>query len=196
MKLYKPLILVSFFCLAYLGGCKGILDGYMSPTGGTKVPDYPYFITTKPLIVKKILVPTGTTLVYEVHLLKNGKQGDLMSEDKLKEIKLTGIGTIYWGGVPITSIYKFFNPEMRGFTVYANFEQLSKDKISKFSELWQKCSDNLKISIKNSDDWSFNTKNISDIESCDVNYSRFSKLKERQMFLDEMYAELLKIDSN
>ena len=165
----------------------------MNPTGGNTAPNYPYFITTEPLVVKKILVPKETKLIYEEHAFKKGKQDKIMSEEKLNTIDLPVGETIDWGGVPIISIHKFFNSEMRGFTVSANFNQMRKDKKTKFSELWNSCSSNLGITVQTINDWSFNKKNISNIESCSVNYQRYFKDNaEQQKFLDSMLAELIK----
>ena len=58
MKIFKPLSLLFSVLLA---GCVG----NMNPTGGNSAPNYPFFITTEPLMVKKIQVPVGTKLVYE-----------------------------------------------------------------------------------------------------------------------------------
>ena len=85
---------------------------------------------------------------------------------------------------------------MCGFSVYADFKQLSNDKKTKFSELWQNCNEDLGIKVKNIDDWSFNKNNILDIESCGVNYQRYFKENAKQQkFLDNMYSELMKINS-
>ncbi|EDM35952.1 hypothetical protein PBAL39_23132 [Pedobacter sp. BAL39] len=185
MKIFK---LSSFLLgLGTLTGCVG----NMNPTGGNSAPNYPYFITTTPLVVKKIAVPVGTKLVYEKQLFKKGKQDKIMNERKLTTIDLPQGETLDWGGVPITSITKFFNSEMRGFTVSADFEKLSGDKKTKFSELWQSCSENLGIAVKHTDDWSFNTKNISDVQSCSVLYQRYFKDNaSQQAFLDNLYKEL------
>jgi len=190
MKFFK---LSSFLLgLFSLTGC----IGSMTSTGGNSAPNYPYFITTARLVVKKILVPKGTRLVYEEHFSKEGKQDKMMAEGKLHTIELPVGETIDWGGVPVTSITKFFNSEMRGFTVYADFNKLSNDKRTKFSELWQSCDSDLGIAVKNIDDWSFNTKNISDVQSCSVLYQRYFKEDEKQQnFLDNIYAELIKIGS-
>lgn len=189
MKLLKPF---SSLLGLLLTGCVG----NMNPTGGNSAPNYPYFITTEPVTVKKILVPKGTTLVYEERLFLEGKQEKMMSEQRLITIKLPSGQTLNWGGVPVTSIDKFFNSEMRGYTVYADFTKLHEDKKTKFSEMWQSCSDGLGITIKNTDDWSFNKANIADIESCSVLYQRYFKDNAKQQgFLDEMLAELRKIDS-
>nr|WP_199000826.1 hypothetical protein [Flavobacterium sp. ASV13] len=190
MKIFKSYHLL--LGLLFLTGCVG----NMNPTGGNSAPNYPYFITTKPLIVKNIAVPRGTKLTYEENFFKEGKQQEMMGEAKLTTIDLPAGQTINWGGVPVTSINKFFNSEMRGFTVYADFSKLSDDKKTKFSELWQSCSNDLGITIKNTDDWSFNTKNISDVESCSVIYQRYFKDDIRQQtFLNEIYSELLKVGS-
>ena len=188
----KYIKLSSFLLgLFFLSGC----IGNMNPNGSPP-PDYPYFETTEPMVVKKIVVPAGTKLVYEEHFFKKGKQDKILSEEKLNTIEFPLGETIDWGGVPVTSITKFFNSEMRGFTVYANFDQLSNDKRTKFSQLWQSCSDGLGITIKNTDDWSFNTKNISDTESCSVLYQRYFKEDaSQQIFLDSLYTELMKIGS-
>ncbi len=52
------------FCIALLSNL-GACVGNMNPTGGNGRPDYPYYITTQPMIVKKINVPIGTKLEYE-----------------------------------------------------------------------------------------------------------------------------------
>ncbi|OXA70299.1 hypothetical protein B0A67_16025 [Flavobacterium aquidurense] len=190
MKFFKSSF--SLLGLLFLTGCVG----NMNPTGGNSTPNYPYFITVKPLVVKKIAVPTGTKLVYEEQFFKEGKQEKMLNEEKLITIELPKGQFIIWGGVPVTSIDKFFNSEMRGYTVYADFEKLTEDKKTKFSEMWQSCSNDIGITVKNTEDWSFNTQNISDVESCSVLYQRYFKENEsQQKFLNEIYSELLKVDS-
>jgi len=187
MRFYK--LSVFLLGLSLLTSCVG----NMNPTGGNSTPNYPYFITTKPLVVKKILVPAGTRLVYEEQYFKEGEQKEMLSEEKLITISLQDSSTIYWGGVPITEINKFFNSEMRGYTVYADFKRLDIKNVTKFSELWKSCSDGLGISIKNGDDWSFNPKNIDDVQSCSVLYQRYFKDDmQQQQFLDNLYSELKK----
>lgn len=190
MKFFKSPL--SALGLLFLTGCVG----NMNPTGGNSTPNYPYYITEKPLEIKKIRVPKGTTLVYEEHFFKEGKQDKMLSESKLTKIELPAGVTIDWGGVPVISISKFFNSDMRGYRVYADFSQLSNDKKTRFSELWQSCNDNIGITVRNSDDWSFNTKNITDVENCSVLYQRyFKENEEQQKFLNEMYSELQKAGS-
>ncbi|WP_264550601.1 hypothetical protein [Flavobacterium sp. N2038] len=170
------------------------LSGMGNPTGG-RGPNYPYFITTEPTTIKKIVVPKGTKLTYEEQFLKEGEQDEIMNENKLTMVELPEGKTIDWGGIPVFMIIKFFNPEMQGYSVYADFSQLKKDKKTKFSELWQSCNNDLGLLIKNTDDWTFNTKNIRDISDCGVNYQRyFRNNKEQQQFLDELYSELKKVN--
>jgi hypothetical protein len=181
----------SFLSLCILNGCVG----NMNPTGGNSTPNYPFFITKKPSIVKKIAVPTGTKLTYEEHFFKEGEQEKMMSEEKLTYIELPMDKVIYWGGVSVSKISKFFNSEMRGFTVYADFKHINTNKRTPFSELWKSCSNGLGISVRSTDDWSFNKKNISDVQSCSVLYQRYFKEdKEQQDFLNSLYTELNRVE--
>ena len=126
-------LIIALFTIGYfvlLG-----LSGMGSPTGG-RGPNYPYFITLEPTTIKNILVPKGTKLTYEEQFFKEGQQDKIMNEEKLTSIELPEGKTIDWGNVPVFMILKFFNSEMRGYTVYADFNQLSNDKKTKFSELW------------------------------------------------------------
>lgn len=188
----KFLKIFSFLLSLSFAGCVGS----MNPTGGNSTPNYPYFITQDVLVIKNIQVPKGTTLVYKEQFLKEGQQDQLMDEDKLTAIRLPVGQTIIWGGVPVTSVTKFFNSEMRGFSVTASFKQLSPAKQTKFSQLWQSCSDDLDITVQNIQDWSFNKSNIADVEGCSVLYQRYFKDdREQQQFLDRVYTELMKIHS-
>lgn len=168
--------------------------GNMNPTGGNSAPDYPYYMTLEPMIIKKILVPKGTKLIYEEHFFKEGQQDKMLNADNLTGIVFPIDEELIWAGVPITSIHKFFNSEMRGYSIMANFDKVPADKKTKFAALWQSCDTELGILIKNNDDWSFNKKNISDVNDCSVLYQRyFKENNEQQAFLNEMYAELMKI---
>ncbi|UUC44731.1 hypothetical protein [Flavobacterium cerinum] len=185
MKFFK--FLFTLFGLLLLAGCR--LEN--APKG--LMIDYPYFITKDSMFVKKIMVPKGTELIYQEDGFNKGKQEKILNEENLKTIKLHNGATIDWGGVPVYEIELFFNTKMHGFTVYANFYRLSKDKKTKFSELWQSCNDGLGVTVKNLNDWSFNPKNISDIESCSVSYQRYFKEDAKQQkFLDSIYNEVTK----
>ncbi|MDR2269623.1 MAG: hypothetical protein LBF27_01850 [Sphingobacterium sp.] len=166
------------------------LSGMGNPTGG-RGPDYPYFITTEPVTVKKIVVPKGTKLTYEEQLFKEGQQNRIMNENRLTNILLPEGKTIDWGGVPVYSINKFFNPEMIGYSVSADFSKLSDEKRTKFSVLWQHCGGELGVLIKDADDWTFDTRNIRDISDCSASYQRYFKEDDtQQKFLDSLYREL------
>jgi hypothetical protein len=55
-------------------------------------------------------------------------------------------------------------------------------KASGFSKQWQRCGDDLGISIKNTEDWSFNASNIADVENCSVLYQRYFKTMQTKIF--------------
>ncbi|MGA6136537.1 hypothetical protein ACPER7_09525 [Acinetobacter dispersus] len=187
----KAMIFLTAAMTVPLAGCVG----NMNPTGGNSRPNYPYYVTQQPMLVKKIHVPAGTTLVYKEQYFKKGKQDQIMSENKLTDIRLPIGQSIDWGGVPVTMISQFFNSAMRGYSVYPDFKKLDAAKRTRFSQLWQSCDDDLGISIKDRKDWSFNKANIADVESCSTNYQRYFKNdQEQQQFLDLMYHELMKIN--
>ncbi|OTG92619.1 hypothetical protein B9T35_13145 [Acinetobacter sp. ANC 3832] len=187
-------ILFPFISTCFLlSGC--IVN--MNPTGGNSRPDYPYFITTTPLTIKHIDVPTGTHLVYVDQKFKKGKQDQIMPEKNLTQIVLPENANMTWGGVPITSIHQFFNSAMTGYTVNADFSKLNPSAQTRFSKLWKSCDEGLGITIKDRSDWSFNKNNIVDVQSCSVLYQRYFKdNQEQQKFLDYLYSELNKINSN
>ena len=171
--------------------------GNMNPAGGNSRPDYPYFITTTPLTIKHIDVPTGTHLVYGDQKYKKGKQNQIMPEKNLTQIILPENANMTWGDVPITSIHQFFNSAMTGYTVNADFSKLNPSAQTRFSKLWKSCDEGLGITIKDRSDWSFNKNNIVDVQSCSVLYQRYFKNnQEQQKFLDDLYSELNKINSN
>ena len=180
-------------------GCIIVLDGLSNmgnPNGG-RAPDYPFFITTGPVTVKKIMVPKGTKLTYEEQFFREGRQDKIMNEKKLTDIELPKGKPINWGGVPVYMITKFFNSEMKGYSVYADFSQLGDNKKTKLSEMWQSCGGQLGILVKNTDDWAFDTKNIVDISDCSVIYQRYFKEDlEQQRFLDNLLNEIKKNGQN
>ncbi|TDG37312.1 hypothetical protein EZJ43_04125 [Pedobacter changchengzhani] len=179
----------SIFTL-FLSGCLG----NMNPTGSNSSPNYPWFVVKQPLLVKNILVPTGTTLTYNEDYFKTGEQDKAMSEKKLKSINFPANAPLNWGGVPVTSISKFFNSEMHGVSVNANFKKLPDENKTRFSRLWESCDSDMGILLKNTNDWSFNKANIADVESCSVLYQRYFKDNAaQQTFLNNMYNELLKV---
>lgn len=89
----KARIFLSAAMTVSLAGCVG----NMNPTGGNSRPNYPYYVTQQPMLVKKIHVPAGTTLVYKEQYFKQGKQPQIMSENKLTDIRLPIGQSIDWG---------------------------------------------------------------------------------------------------
>ena len=193
---YIILAILALTALVAIGAIV-LLDGLrsMGNPNGSGAPDYPYFITTETATIKNIELPKGTKLTYEEQFFKEGKQDRIMNEKKLTDIELPKGKPVYWGGVPVYTIRKFFNSEMKGYSIYADFGQLSAGKKSKFSEMWQSCGGEMGVLVKNTDDWSFDTKNIVDISSCSVIYQRYFKEDaEQQRFLDKLFDELKNID--
>lgn len=186
MKLFK----LSFILmgLLFLNSCR-----LENAPKGLQI-DYPYFITKDSVVVKKIKVPKGTKLVYNESPIYKGVQIQMLDENQLSEIEFQDKDTIYWGGVPITHIRIFFNDEIPGYTVYADFTRLSESKKTKFSELWERYDDGLGVKIKNLDDWSFNQKNISDINDCGLNQRYFKEDIKQQKTLDSILNEMKKIE--
>ena len=182
--------LVLFAVVSTLSGCAHILYGE------EKSKNPPYFITKEPTVIKKILLPKGTRLVYEEAFLKKGLQTKLMNENKLTHIWPPQNNTFKWAGVPVAYMYRFFNTDMSGFTVQANFSLLENNDKTKFSEMWQSCNDRLGIEVKDLNDWSFNLNNVTDITDCSAGYQRYFKdNKKVQNFLDDLYFEMRKVRS-
>jgi len=143
----------------------------------------PFFITSKPIIFKKISLPKGTKIIYTYrYFWETFEQKKPRSEKDIKKIVFKE--EINWGGIPVTSISKFFNPEMTGFTLH--FNELNKTKKNQLYPLLHICNKEIGINIKNSNDWSFNKKNILSIQSCGF---------EKQKYLDILYTKLMKLEN-
>lgn len=181
------LFLISIGCFYYVKA--------LGSTGVLHTPnDSPYVITNKPLIIKNLAIPIGAKITYKKrYFWEKNEQKKLPNEKNITEISFKEGQTLDWGGVPITSIKMFYNSEMRGYSVSADFNSLDKNNETPFSKLWQSCDANLDITVENINDWSFNKRNILDIASCGVNCQRHFKLDlNQQVFLDNLYNELLK----
>ena len=195
METKKILIIIGVILLIVIAG----FYLYIRALGSMWVvntPDKsPYFITAKPIVVNNILLPKETKITYNKrYFWEKYEQKKPLNEKDITRISFKEGITIDWGGIPIREIIKFFNPEMKGYSVYANFDSLNKNKKTQFYNLWKSCNSELGITVKDTDDWSFNKKNILDIESCGVTYQRFfSEDKKQQIFLDNLYNELTKI---
>ncbi len=193
METKKIFIVLGIIVLIAIGYfyiyAKGLGSMYVV---ANKPDESPFFMTTQPIIVKNILLPKETKIIYKKHYFwEKHEQKELLKEKDIVEISFKEV--IYWGGVPITSIDKFFNPEMKGFSVYADFDKLNKNKETQFSNLWQSCNSVLGINVKDINDWSFNKKNILDVEGCGGNSRYFNEDIKQQNFLNNLHNELIKI---
>jgi hypothetical protein len=194
MKNQKILIVSGVVLLIAIGCFYAYINALASMWMLDNKPDKrPFFVTTEPITVKNIRLPEGTKIIYEQkYFWRKHEQKKLLDEKAIVEISFKEGTTIDWGGVPITLMVKFYNSDMKGFSVYADFDKL-KEK-TRFSNLWKSCNDNLGITVDDANDWSFNKKNILTVESCGVNYQRyFREDKNQQRFLDDLQNELMKI---
>ncbi|KAA3624207.1 MAG: hypothetical protein DWQ02_23380 [Bacteroidetes bacterium] len=191
----QKILIVSGIVILIAIGC---LYAYLNALGASwalnKPDKRPFFVTTKQIVVKNILLPEGTKIIYKnQYFWKKHEQNKPLNPKDIIEISFMEGTTINWGGVPITSIVRFYNSEMKGFSVYADFEKLNKR--TRFADLWESCHDNLGITVEDTEDWSFNKKNILNVESCGVNYQRyFEEDEDQQRFLDDLYKELMTIN--
>ncbi|WP_225034794.1 hypothetical protein [Winogradskyella sp. SM1960] len=195
MERKKLVIIISIILLLLIGSIYAYMNALGSMWVLNKPDESPYFITTESITIKNIPLPKGTKITYKKRFFwEKYEQEKLLNEDNVTDISFKKGVTIDWGGVPITSIHKFYNSKMKGFSVNADFDKLNNTKKTQFSNLWLRCNDNLGITVENTNDWSFNKKNILDIESCGVNNQRYFKEdKNQQRFLDELYSQLMKI---
>jgi len=193
MEAKKIFSIVGILVLIVIGSFFLYLNALGSAWVINKPDKSPFFVTTKPIIIKNILLPKGTKIKYKKrYFWEKYEQEELLNEKDITTISFRQGTTINWGGVPITSITKFFNSEMKGFSVHADLDKLQENKKTQFSNLWLNCNTDLGITVKNTDDWSFNKHNILDVESCGVNNQRYFKEdKNQQRFLDSLYNELM-----
>ncbi|WP_146035267.1 hypothetical protein [Formosa algae] len=195
MNTKKILIILGVLILIVGGYFYAYLKASASMYSTHTVDKSPFYITKAPIIIKHLNIPKGTTIRYKQrYFWQKMEQDKLLKEADITELSFEKGNYINWGGVPITSIYKFFNTDMTGYTVNADFSALAADQETPFSKQWQSCSNSLSITVKDVNDWSCNKNNIADIESCSVSYQRyFSEDANQQMFLDQLYIELMKI---
>ncbi len=197
MKFKKILVVVGIIILIVTGSFVAYITALASAYDLNKPDKRPFFVITEPVIVKNIMLPKGTKIIYEKrYFWQEYEQEKQLNEKDIVQISFHTETTIDWGGVPITSIVKFYNSEMSGYTVYADFNKLNKNTESRFANLWQSCNKRLGIIVKNTADWSFNKENILDVQSCGVNYQRyFSDDTAQQKYLDTLYNALIEINN-
>lgn len=194
MTANKIMIAVGLLIVIAIVGFLFYLQALSSAYSLHKPDKRPYYITTEPLVVKNITLPKGTKITYEKrHFWERRERSKPGNEQDISQITLLGGTTIDWGGMPITSITKFYNSSMKGFAVYADFEKLDSAKGTEFSRLWQRADENLGVTVVNTADWSFNKENILDVESCGMFQRYYKEDVEQQAFLDSVFSELKKI---
>ena len=193
MRPKKLFIIIGAIILIASGFAYAYINALASALVINKPDKRPFFITTKPVIIKNISLPVGTKIIYEKqYFWEKYEQKKLLNEKDIVSINFRKGTTINWGGMPITSIVRFYNTEIKGFSVYADFDKIYKNNRTPFLNLWLNCNSELGIIVENTNDWSFNKKNVLDIESCGVNNQRaFEEDKNQQKFLDELLSELM-----
>ena len=170
MTTRKMLIIFSVVIIIALACFYGYLVALGSMWSIKRPDKNTFFFNTKPILVKNMILPNGAKILYErQYFWQSQQQEQPLKETDIIQISLMEGTTINWAGVPITSIVRFYNSKMKGFTVHADFSKLNAE--TGFSHQWQNCNeDYLGITVKNTNDWSFNKDNIVDVESCGVNY--------------------------
>jgi len=181
------LSILSFSAL-FLTGCIGCYN----PTGCNR-DDSPYFYTTQITQAKGVIVPVGTKLVYKSQKSKQkNEQTAPLKEENITSIKLAKDTTILWGGMPTNHLLQFANSQMQGFTVY-RVPEVPVAYSNQFLKLWKECDNDLDISIKNKNDWSFNPENMK-IIGCGVNYQEQSQYNTNNPNQDKVDILLIKIN--
>ncbi len=192
----KLLIVIGGVVLITVGCFYAYLYALGSAWTLNKPDKRPFFITTEPIVVKKIIIPKGTKVIYDKQFFwEKYEQKEPLNEEDIIEISIMNGSTIDWGGIPVNSMVKFYNSEMKGYSVNADFRKLEDYRKTEFSNLWQSCNSDLGITVKQENDWSFNKENISDVQSCGVIYQRyFVEDAKQQSFLDSLHTALMKTD--
>lgn len=133
------------------------------------LPDYKYYIVKEPMVVKNLELPVGTRIVYfNTSLFGDSESSRPLKEKNIYQIFFPDDKPLIWGGMPVALIERFFNRDMKGFTVYPalgnSFEsEKNKNKLmekSKFLKLWFMWTEQMHVDIKNEKDWSFNPDNM------------------------------------
>ena len=171
-----------------LSGCIGCYN----PTGCSRDTS-PYYTTTSSTLVRGITVPAQTKLIYKSqNYFQKEQQPTALKEKNLTDIKLPADKAIVWGGMPSSMFIQFFNSEMKGFSVYPA-EDFVPESSSDFIKLWQSCASDLDVTLKNTNDWSFNPENM-EIRGCGVNIQKRSQYNDHWPNQDEADAFLIKIN--
>lgn len=171
-----------------LTGCIGCYN----PTGCSRDTS-PYYITTTTTQVRGITVPPQSKIKYKSqNAFQKEQQMKALKEKDITGIQLAPDTAILWGDMPSYMFIKFFNSEMRGFSVYPA-ERFTPTSQNEFIKLWQSCASDLDITLKNPNDWSFNPENM-EIRGCGVNIQKRSQYNEHWPNQDQADEFLIKIN--
>lgn len=149
-------------------------------------PDYKYYIVKEPMVVKNLELPVGTRIVYfNTSLFEDRESSRPLREKNIYQIFFPDDNPLIWGGVSVTLIERFFNRDMKGFTVYPELgNSLESDenkrklmKKNEFLKLWFMWTANMHVDIKDEKDWSFNPDNMVLGGEADVRYIDYGNLK-------------------
>lgn len=147
--------------------------GCYNPTGCT-TDTSPYYITKTTTHIRGITIPPQTKLKYKsLNFSQKDQQTKPLKERDLTNIELPTNTAIVWGGMPSSKFIQFFNSEMKGFTVY-RAQGSSQNSSSEFIKLWQSCDSDLSITLKDSNNWTFDPSNM-EIRGCGVNIQKRSQ---------------------
>lgn len=149
-------------------------------------PDYKYYVVKEPMVVKNLQLPVGTRIYYfNTSLFGDSESSRPLKEKNIYQIFFPDDKPLIWGGVPVSLIERFFNRDMKGFTVYPelgnSFERdKNKSKLmekSEFLKLWFMWTETMHVDIKNENDWSFNPDNMVLGGKADISYIDFDNWK-------------------
>ncbi|WP_426454671.1 hypothetical protein ACPF64_16800 [Acinetobacter sp. KB005] len=153
----------------------------------------PYYTTTASNQVRGIPVPAQTKLTYKSqHFRQEFQQIHALKEKNLTAIALPENTAIVWGGMPVDMFIQFYNPEMKGFSVYPA-KGFKTELSNEFLRLWESCESDLNINLKDPNDWSFNPKNM-EITGCGVVFQKRSEYTEDSFRQDEADEFLKKMN--
>ena len=103
-------------------------------------PDYKYYIVKEPMVVKNLELPVGTRIVYfNTSLFGDRESSRPLREKNIYQIFFPDDNPLIWGGVSVTLIERFFNRDMKGFTVYpelGNSLQSDENKRKLMKKKW------------------------------------------------------------
>ncbi|MCW9710572.1 hypothetical protein L5B71_06830 [Avibacterium sp. 21-586] len=184
--------ILAFITITYSAVLYALSFGCYNPTGCQRDIFYPSYTTIQPMKVKGIDLPVGTIIQYDEERDTPKELAKPMKEKYIQSLIFPENSDVRWAGVKIASIERFFNRDMRGFSVNYKANSLDKTK-NAFEKLWKHCRDNLGILVYDLKDWSFNRSNIQDISSCSVIYQRGVDARSED-FLDIMKKAMLEYD--